>query len=105
MCDIEIDQDEKESTPLPDRASEVCHIDDDNDESSTSSVRGKSPISIAISSRSNTRSPEIDIPPWDGSEICFGPSTYPVLPSSVLGHTRCTLLAATKARATSDPLS
>ena len=43
-------------------------------------VRHKSP---SVSTRSSTRSPEIDLPPWDGaplSEIHFGPSTYPVLP-------------------------
>ncbi len=62
----------------------VIEIDDSDDESSASSVREKSaPISVASSSRSNTRSPEIDSPPWDGtplSEIHFGPSTYPILP-------------------------
>lgn len=58
---------------------DVIEIDDTDE----SSVREKSVTSIASSSRSNTRSPEIDIPPWDGtplSEIHFGPSTYPILP-------------------------
>ena len=81
---IVIDQDEKEGLPLPNKMSEVCYIDDDDNESSVSSVRQKSPsVSTAATSRSNTRSPEIDIPPWDGiplSEIRFGPSTYPILP-------------------------
>ena len=41
---IEIDQDEREGMPLPYKASEVCHIDDDHDEVSPPSVRGKSPV-------------------------------------------------------------
>ena len=78
---IVIDQDKKEGLPLPNEKSEVCYIDEDDHDSSVSSVRQKSPS--ITTSRSNTRSPEIDIPPWDGtplSEICFGPSTYPILP-------------------------
>ena len=66
---------------------DVIEIDDsdggDDESSAASLVREKSPISVASSSRSNTRSPDIDLPPWDGtplSEIRFGPSTYPVLP-------------------------
>ena len=71
---IESDQHKKEGPPLPD---EVCYIEDDGE---TTPVRHKSP---STTSRSTTRSPEIDIPPWDGtplSEIHFGPSTYPILP-------------------------
>ena len=36
-----------------------------------------------LSTRSSTRSPEVDLPPFDGaplSDICFGPSTFPILP-------------------------
>ena len=44
------------------------------------SVHHKSP---SVSTRSSTRSPDVDLPPCDGaplSEIHFGPSTYPILP-------------------------
>ena len=77
----------KEGSSLSDKVTTACYLDesDDNKEdSSAPPVREKSPlISIATSSRSNTHSPEIDIPPWDGtplSKINFGPSTYPILP-------------------------
>ena len=50
---VEIDQDEKEETPLPNKALEVCHIHDNSDEWSPPSMREKSPIS----SRLNTCSP------------------------------------------------
>lgn len=60
-----------------DKDSELCVI---LDSPASSPVRHKSPSS---STRSSTRSPEIDLPPWGGaplSEIHFGPSTFPVLP-------------------------
>ena len=50
---IEINQYDKEGIPLdlPNRTSEVCHIIDDNtDESSPPSVRGKSPIGQSTTS-------------------------------------------------------
>ena len=86
--------------PLPNKVSEGCHIDDDNSESSTPSVRENLYSYLFLIEH---HSLEFDISiSSDVSENRFGPSTYP---SSVLRHTHCTLPATTKTWSTSDPLS
>ena len=73
----ELDQEKKAST---NKASEVCHIDD-NEEQSTPSVREnfssrQQPLLDRTHAHWKLTFPLL----WDRSEICIGPLTYPVLP-------------------------